>query len=141
MDLSAMEAQVAELRAAVQQSLDGIDESRKNLQALDVKTQARDGEFTMALDSTGRITELTFHSKAFQKWTPDELGSAIVEAYAEARDDLQKKLVGQLPSAPFGGMSMENLLDPHADFSAIIPSSLLDEILPNRGRKEMTDDV
>ncbi len=136
MDLSAMEAQLAEMRATVTQSLDSLDSSRRTLGAIKVTTQARDGSLSMTLDATGRIEDLTFHSRDFDDVTPKELSADILAVYGEARAELQSAITEQMPAAPFTGMSMDSILDPGADFADIIPESMLTAMFPDRGSRE-----
>jgi hypothetical protein len=129
MDLNALAAQLAEVRASVAQSHQHLNASRRSLNAIKVTTQSRDGDMTLTLDALGQPEELTFRTDDYRDLEPEELSAKIIALFSEARAELQKAVMDQLPPSPFSGLSMQQMLDPGADLMDVFPESLLNSLL------------
>ncbi len=124
MNESALKAQLDELRKTFAKSTQEMAQARKELAALSVRTESKDGRISVTLDSAGDVTDITFKDDFHKDIKPDELGKKLVSLITEARTELRGKIAKKMPKAPSGGLSIEKILDPKTDLLDILPPDL-----------------
>jgi DNA-binding protein YbaB len=113
-----------ELRSAFAESQQQIIEARRKLGAVTAKAEYRDGSILVILDAQGQITQLTFRGDSYQDLEPEELSRRILSVVADAHAQLRRSVAELMPRSPWGGLSVDEMLDPQTDLSRMLPDSL-----------------
>ncbi|HET9656790.1 MAG TPA: YbaB/EbfC family nucleoid-associated protein [Kineosporiaceae bacterium] len=113
-----------ELRQAFAESQQQIVEARRKLGSLTAKAEYRDGSILVILDAQGRITQLTFRGDSYRDLEPEELSRRILSVVTEAHVQLRRSFAEVMPRSPWGGLSVDEMLDPNTDVSQMLPDSL-----------------
>jgi DNA-binding protein YbaB len=117
-------ASLESVRAEYSRRVEDLERMRRDLQEISAKARTRDGMVSVALDPHGRVQEIRFDPRVYQRMSPMELSRTILRLIGEASADIATQL--QEVMAPFvpAGFSFEDALGEQAevDFAKFLPS-------------------
>lgn len=117
---------IEELRSAMAASQQQMIEARDRLNTLTARAESRDGRILVVLNSQGQIATLTFRGDAHRDLTGPELSERILSVVGEANARLRRNVAELMPRSPWGGLSVEEMLDPATDLERLVPDSLFE---------------
>jgi DNA-binding protein YbaB len=117
-------ARLQQLRSSFAESQQQMLEARHRLSALTAKAEYRDGSILVILDAQGQITQLTFRGDSYRDLAPEELSRRILSVVADAHAQLRRSVAELMPRSPWGGLSIEEMLDPSTELSQMLPDDL-----------------
>lgn len=78
----------------------------------------------VVLDAQGQITRLTFRGDSYRDLEPEELSRRILSVVSDAYAYLRRDVAELMPRSPWGGLSVDELLDPQTDLGRLLPEDL-----------------
>lgn len=113
-----------QLRNAFAESQQQMLEARRRLAALTARAEYRDGSIVVVLDAQGQIAELTFRGDSYRDLDREELSRRILSVVGEAHAQLRRSVTEHMPRSPWGGLSVEEMLDPSTELTRMLPEDL-----------------
>ncbi|GHJ46933.1 hypothetical protein Cs7R123_42750 [Catellatospora sp. TT07R-123] len=99
-------------------------EAHRRMAAVSATMTSPQGLVTATVGAQGELRALTFNSQDYRRMAPAELARTVLDTVARARQSVLQQLLGELPEAPVGGLSVRDLMEGTADLERLLPERL-----------------